>query len=318
MGLFEGFLENPGTPIPILLNLEFSSLMVRFAHFSDVHISNVPGTLLKMWWGKRLLGGANMLLVRRRHMLNANMPLLVEHVMQQNPDAVLITGDLSTTALNEEFAQARELLKPIHEAVPMVTIPGNHDIYTPGVQRERRYEKHFADFHGDSQEDSGYPFVRELGGGVVCVGLNSCVPTGITGAWGIVSDEQLSRLPEILDAHQEQFRIVLVHHFLEDKHGTPGLPHRGIRNRDDLLKILEQHGAELVLHGHEHACYQYTIPGKGNLIPVLNAGPATFQSEKPNKQAGYQLYDIEAGVLQRVVRFGLQPDQTWTERDITY
>lgn len=290
--------------------------MVRLAHFSDVHISNVPGTLLKMWWGKRILGGANMLLRRRWHMLNANLPLLVEHVLEQQPDGVLITGDLSTTALNEEFARARELLKPLYERLPMVTIPGNHDIYTPGVQRARRYEKHFADFHGESSERSGYPFVSSIAEGVVCIGLNTSVPTGVTGAWGVISDEQMRSLPHLLESHADQFRVLMIHHFLQDKHGTPGLPARGIRNRDELLQILEQHGAEVILHGHEHACYQYTVPGPSEPIPVLNSGPATFQSDKPNKQAGYQMLTIEGGELKSLVRYGLQPDQTWTERTL--
>lgn len=291
---------------------------MRVAHLSDVHISNVPATLLRMWWGKRLLGGGNMLLNRRRHMPNTNVERVVQHIVGQKPDVVLISGDLSTTALEAEFKHARECLEPLTGLGPVVCIPGNHDMYTVGAQRAGLYAKFFAEWHGECEAEEGYPFAREVSNDVVCIGLNTSVPTDYLGSWGMLTDGQLERLPGLLQRYADRFRIVMIHHFLEDKHGTPGLPKRGLRNRDAFLAILEEHGAELILHGHEHACYQYTVPGpSGSTIPVLNSGPTSFVSTKPLKQGGYQMIEIQGKQIQSVVRYGIQPDHSWQSLEIT-
>ncbi|TNE49155.1 MAG: metallophosphoesterase [Deltaproteobacteria bacterium] len=291
---------------------------MRVAHLSDVHVSNVSATLARMWWGKRLLGGGNMLLNRRKHMPNANVPRVVQHILEQKPDAVLISGDLSTTALEAEFMHARQWLEPLISVGPVVCIPGNHDMYTRGAQRKGLYAKYFAEWHGEGGGEEGYPFARELSDDVVCIGMNTSVPTDYLGSWGILTEGQLERLPGLLQQYKDRFRILMIHHFLEDKRGTPGLPKRGLRNRDALLAILAEHGSELILHGHEHACYQYTVPGpNGSTIPVLNSGPTTMVSADPVKQGGYQMIEMEGQQVQRVVRYGLQPDHSWQSMDIS-
>ena len=53
----------------------------------------------------------------------------VDLCLQEKPDAVLITGDLTAMATSNEFAMARESLQPLLNAIPTFIIPGNHDIY---------------------------------------------------------------------------------------------------------------------------------------------------------------------------------------------
>jgi 3',5'-cyclic AMP phosphodiesterase CpdA len=51
----------------------------------------------------------------------------VRHILslKQQPDAVVITGDLTDRGLPEEYALLRELLAPL--AMPLYLMPGNHD-----------------------------------------------------------------------------------------------------------------------------------------------------------------------------------------------
>jgi 3',5'-cyclic AMP phosphodiesterase CpdA len=262
-----------------------------------------------MWFSKRLMGGLNMLLFRRHIMRNEFMPILVEHIIEQKPHAVIITGDLSTTSLDGEFALLRQFLQPLMQQIPIITIPGNHDIYTANAERQQRYQKYFIDCHGPNGNgsSSSYPFVREIGEKLVCIGLNSAVPTGLHGSWGMIDDSQLSKLSNILNSYVDRFRVVLLHHFLLDVHGHHGLPNRGLRNRDRLLAILANCGAEMILHGHEHACYRYHVLGDQAEIPVFIPGPATLYRPKHKDQGGYQIYEIDDGQLQKVWRFNLNP-----------
>lgn len=281
--------------------------MIRLAHISDVHISSPWQTLPRMFTSKRLMGGMNMLLFRRRELRNATFPLVLQHIQQQSPDLVLLTGDISTTALPHEFAHAQILLDPVIKQDKLVTIPGNHDVYTARAQQQGRYELYFSSFHGEPNAELPYPFVRRLDDKLTIIGLNSCVPTGLSGSWGILDEAQLTRLPELLLRYKDSFRVIMIHHFLQDKHGTPGLPRRGLRNRNDFLRILKKYGAEMILHGHEHACYTYNVPGKQGPIPVFCPGPATRHSLEPIKQGGYQLYEIEDGQLLDITRFHYDP-----------
>jgi 3',5'-cyclic AMP phosphodiesterase CpdA len=251
------------------------------AHFSDIHISDVKATLARMWTSKRILGGANMLLFRRKQLRNHYLPLFVKHVQQQGYDQVAVTGDLTTTALDVEFRIAKTMLQPLIDDQLLTTIPGNHDVYTPSSAREQRYERYFAECHGHSQGEGQtgvpgpvvYPFVRPVGEDVV-----------------------------------------LKHHFLEDHKGHPGEPSRWIQNRSDVLDVFKRHGAELILHGHKHACYHYTVPGPDKDIPVYNPAPTTWHHLEPAMQGGYQVYELDKGGLQRATRFRFDPaSQSFSE-----
>lgn len=266
-----------------------------------------------MWRSKRLLGGLNMMLFRRRQLRNEYLPLFVEHILKQPHDAVLVSGDLTTTALADEFRLARTYLQPLIDQGPFFTIPGNHDVYTMGAARENRYEHFFGDCHSKGSKEAAqgaaevYPYAGLVEGGIVVIGVNTCVPTGLTGAWGIVDALQLERLGALLEEHKGQTRVVMMHHFLQDHHGTPGTPSRWIRNRGELLEVLAQHGAELIIHGHKHDCYHYTVDGTDGPIPVFNAGPTTWHHEQPEMQGGYHIYELADGALQRCLRYRFDP-----------
>ena len=69
---------------------------------------------------------------------------MVERVRSIPADHLLITGDLTTTALPAEFQDARDALGPTCSIDPsrVSVIPGNHDRYTDGSVRHRQFEKY--------------------------------------------------------------------------------------------------------------------------------------------------------------------------------
>ena len=72
---------------------------------------------------------------------------MVERVQGLEPDHVLITGDLTTTALPSEFRGARQALAPLLADPERATVlPGNHDRYSSGAVRSLRYEETFGMF----------------------------------------------------------------------------------------------------------------------------------------------------------------------------
>ena len=124
--------------------------------------------------------------------------------------------------------------------------------------------------HGEA-----FPFVRMLGP-VALIGVNSAVPTPPLVASGRLGAEQLARLAAVLErlGGAGVFRLVLIHH--------PPLPGQAKRYRDledaaDLEAVLARHGAELVIHGHNHHnMLAWCATSAGGKVPVVGAPSASL------------------------------------------
>ncbi len=103
---------------------------VRLIHVSDIHFWRYQFNPLQLL-SKRLLGMASLVVRRARRFRLERIQDVVDRVLLLNPDHILITGDLTTTALPAEFRAAVRGLAPWLEDPRRTTIiPGNHDRYT--------------------------------------------------------------------------------------------------------------------------------------------------------------------------------------------
>src|SRR5690606_5444292 len=116
-------------------------------------------------------------------------------------DRVVVTGDLSNLALEQEFEHIISKLDAIQ--IPVTVIPGNHDAYTRGSVRQRRFEQMFAQFMqgerlGEQFEDF-YPFVQRFDE-VALTGVSTAHASLPLYAVGTVGERQLERLDRQLEA----------------------------------------------------------------------------------------------------------------------
>ena len=99
----------------------------------------------------------------------AGVPRLVERVRSLEPDHILITGDLTTTALPDEFRAARRCVDDLLRDPSRATVlPGNHDRYTWSAHRSRRFEAYFGEFAPRPR----YPWLRTIGDDIAILGLD--------------------------------------------------------------------------------------------------------------------------------------------------
>ncbi len=143
---------------------------------------------------------------------------------------------------------------------------------------------------GEARE---FPFVRVFGE-IALVGLSSARPTipGMASGW--LGARQMRQIGPLLDAlGREGFcRVVMIHH--------PPLPgmtawQRALHDAGAFRRLLERHGAELVLHGHNHRAMIARLEGQGGPIPIVGASSASVASEIPAQRAGYNLFSIQRG-----------------------
>jgi 3',5'-cyclic AMP phosphodiesterase CpdA len=276
----------------------------RLAHVTDPHFKSLTGARPADFAGKRAIGLVNLVVNRGRKHKSELLAALREDLRGQAVDHVAVTGDLSNVSLESEWQEALRWLEALGAPPDRVTvIPGNHDAYIPAVVASRAFERLFGAFQtGDVAGVAGaegapagpaYPFAR-LRDDVALIGVSSAVPTGDLGAWGRVGAEQLGRLEAALGhaALAGKTRVVLIHH---PPVMLKGSEERNLRDRAELSAVLARAGAELVLHGHDHADERAALVGPAGVpIPVVGAGSASYAGA-PDRRARYNVYEIESG-----------------------
>src|SRR3954465_472056 len=262
--------------------------MFTLAHLSDPHLGPIPTPRLRELINKRGLGIINWYRKRHRHHHADVLAAIVADMKAQSPDHIAVTGDLVNVSLDVEFANATRWLDTLGTPKDVTLVPGNHDAY---IRRASGWAaQHWGEFmRGD--DGAAFPFVRRRGP-IAFIGLTSSLPTGPFMATGRVGGEQLARLAEILIAlaREPLFRVVLIHH--------PPIPnprHYMKRLIDGAMfrALLAEHGAELVLHGHNHDQQLMWLDGpKGRRISAVGVPSASAIVSTHDDPAAYNLYHI--------------------------
>jgi 3',5'-cyclic AMP phosphodiesterase CpdA len=138
-----------------------------------------------------------------------------------------------------------------------------------------------------------YPFVRRRGP-LALIGLSTGVPTLPFMATGRLGEEQLARFNHTLAALRQEslFRVVLIHH---PPKSSPGQRFRRLTDAREFRAILAEHGADLVLHGHNHVHSLIWLEGPEKRIPAIGVPSASSPPHGRHDAAGYNIYEIDGG-----------------------
>jgi 3',5'-cyclic AMP phosphodiesterase CpdA len=270
---------------------------ITIAHLTDVHLGPIAGFTPRYWNLKRALGYANWRRSRRSAYARAVLDRIVADLAAQAPDHIAVTGDLTNIGLPQEHINALAWLESLGSPERVSVIPGNHDIYSrqgadPGTGRWAAYMT--SDAHGAAHADHGetFPFVRMLGP-VAIIGVNSAVPTPPLLAFGRVGSVQVARIAAILErlGRASIFRLMLIHH---PPLSGQARRYRELEDASALQAVLARHGAELVLHGHNHHnMLAWCFTSAGGKVPVVGTPSAALgRPHKREPLARYNLYRI--------------------------
>ncbi len=244
---------------------------MRLFHATDLHWFAPPR--LADLTVKRALGTANLYLRGRRHEYDPDVQAaLVAHAIAEAPDVVLISGDLTAQALDDEFRLAHEALDPLLQRIPTLIIPGNHDAYAPDVVADGRFRRWFGPWCGGEG-----PVARLDVGSLTILGLDTNRPTWLT-ANGYVPESQRSALSAHLadPALRDRSVVLALHHPPVDRRGDPYVKwSHGLTDSAELAALLAAapRRPDLICCGHVHHGFRadYTLPD-GDRIPVIDCG----------------------------------------------
>ncbi|MCC7145114.1 MAG: metallophosphoesterase [Phycisphaeraceae bacterium] len=248
--------------------------MIRLAVVGDIHAYRLwvaPWQLL----GKRFLGQSNLWLRRRHQFSPAPLSMVVQRVAAIRPDLILFSGDLSTTALPGEFAQAADIFRPLLERFPCLMVAGNHDRYTYRSCRRRSLEQQFGRYIPDA-----FPHLKAIGPRWQLLALDSAVPRLLTSR-GRLGEAQIRAAEENLRSldcsqglvtlcHYPIFTPVSVHPRWE--HRLADAP-RWVKAMETARQEGRWPGRMVYVHGHIHEPWCHQVPeGPLQGLVDLNAG----------------------------------------------
>ena len=260
----------------------------RLAHLSDAHIGPLPVPRMRDLLGKRFTGYLNWHRRSRIHNMDV-LAKIVADIHAQTPDHVAMTGDILNIGLPAEFPFASAWLETLGASQEVSFVPGNHDAYVRSslVHLERTFAPWTT---ADETALKSYPYLR-VRGDIALIGINSGVPTAPLLASGKLGSEQRDRLEIALaeTGARGLMRVVMIHH---PPHKTGATPGRGLSDARRFEKLIAKHGAELIIHGHNHRHSVVHIAGPRGPVPVIGVASASAVPGTERHRAAWHMYEI--------------------------
>lgn len=199
----------------------------------------------------------------------------VAQLLDEPPSAVLLTGDLTLNGEREGHLELARRLLPLRQAgIPVLVIPGNHDIangFASGYNRDKTYSvrtvqpEEFAEIYAEygygaaiSRDTASLSYLYPLSEDLWVVMLDTSKyprdgSLSIPENSGALPEETLRWLESRLEEAKEQGVEVIsaTHHSLLDQ--SPRL-HTGytLDNAGDVLALYEKYGVRVNFSGHVH------------------------------------------------------------------
>lgn len=223
----------------------------------------------------------------------------LEEVKAEEPDALILTGDISFNGEKESHLALAEKLAALEEAgVPVLVLPGNHDLYRScysffgdeSEQVESVSAEEFAAIYGAfgfdealSRDDDSLSYLARINDTTRVLMLDADTPHDFCS----LSDKTLSWIERRLsEAAVEGKRMLVACHQNLYKHSMFGAGYV-LGCSDELHALLEKYGAELMLSGHMHIQHIQTEGG----VTEIATSPLTMGA------CQYGLLSSENGAL---------------------
>lgn len=193
------------------------------------------------------------------------MAAFVEEMLALQPDAIILSGDLTFNGAAQSHADLTALLKPLADAgIQVLALPGNHDTNSTGYKFEEPeidYAEGLADEDFDelyaplgyaqalSRDGASMSYVAQVSPSVRVL----LVDVNANGTAGTVHEETFTWIEEqLLRAQEDGVTVIAVSHqpaMLHNRLFTFGYV---INNNARLLALYEKYQVPLSLCGHLH------------------------------------------------------------------
>ncbi|HMK54093.1 MAG TPA: metallophosphoesterase [Methanobacteriaceae archaeon] len=221
--------------------------MAYLAHISDLHVGSVD--------------------FREELIIQA-----VDDINSSQPDATIVTGDITENGYYQEFERAAGYLDLLKS--PMLVVPGNHDARHVGDETFRELIK------------ERYGTLKVKKKGLKIIGLDSSEPDLDYGKVGRSQEnwmiDELQKATEI-----GLYRIIALHHHIIPVPRT-GRERNVLSDAGDILLSMVDNQANLVLSGHKHIPHVWMVENTA----FSTAGTVSSLKLRGKEHASYNIVDI--------------------------
>lgn len=266
---------------------------MRIVQLSDIHIWRYTRNPLRLL-NKRAIGFAELIGGRAKKFRLERLVHVVERVVDLAPDHVMITGDLTTTALREEFEQARRMLDPILTDPRNATVlPGNHDRYTLKSVRTRAFEKTFGEF----SPSLIYPWIRWIDPQTAILGLDA-TRSHISARGRLPHTQLLDALLLLELLEKKPRRLIVACHYPVSAPAVYAeeLHKKRMSNAAEVRNWLKTVGPHLYCCGHVHAAWAHRPADVPNQL-CLNSGAPLLRDPTGMRPPGFLEIDLTEDVV---------------------
>ncbi|HTX61526.1 MAG TPA: metallophosphoesterase [Methanobacterium sp.] len=198
---------------------------------------------------------------------------LLAQVEDENPDLIIVSGDITSQGYTEEYIKAREFINELKSISEIYTVPGNHDACNVGLKQFKKHIGHRKFVHHD------------INNRLVIVGLDSSEPDIHDGQIGI---DQRDWLIKKLRKISEDMRVIVTFH-----HHLLPIPQTGrerniLLDAGDIIKILMEYKVDVVLNGHKHVPHAWKL----EKLITINSGTATTRRLHSGNYPSYNLIEL--------------------------
>lgn len=273
---------------------------MKIAHLSDLHLLALDGAVPFRLFNKRITGYVNLRLRREAVHQRFAAQAAAREIRRLGVDHVVLTGDLTNLALEAEFELGLRFLAEDLGLPPerVSLVPGNHDAYTAGAHRSRRFARTFASYlRSDLAEPAvageAFPFVH-LRGPAAIIGVSTALPRPPLLASGAVGRAQLEALARILVHPEVASRtvVVLQHHPIHDPASFVARVLQGLDDSREEARVLAGVRRGLLLHGHLHRRVHRRLPTDRGYLDAVGATSASLLHEDDVRMAGFNVYEL--------------------------
>ncbi len=290
---------------------------MRIAHISDLHLLGSEEIPPRRLAGKRFTGWVNLRFRRTALHKPRVAQAVARELRERSIDHVVITGDMTNLALESEFEAVRSFLEQDLGMAPdqVSVVPGNHDAYTRGAYRSRRFQCFLgeyitSDLPGASgvPEQGRFPFVR-LRGPAAIIGLSTAIPRAPLVASGMLGKAQRMALRSLLghDEVKRRLPVILQHHPWHQPSTTMKQLTQGLEDAAGEHDVLRALPAGLLLHGHLHRRIHRAIPTNEGKLDAVGSTSASLLDEREDHMSGFNLYDLSEDGSVELRAFRLDP-----------
>ena len=198
-------------------------------------------------------------------------------ILASRPDILVVSGDLTQRARDEQFAAARQFLDSL--PMPRIVVPGNHDVplydvfsrwLRPLAAYRRHIDENVEPFYGDQE--------------LAVLGVNTA--RSLTLKNGRINARQVRRGCTLLDSSApETTRVVVTHHPFE-RGAAEG--HAAVGRAAMAIAGFARCRVDMILSGHLHSSQAAATPVRygdsGYAALLVQAGTATSSRlrDEPN------------------------------------